>query len=147
MPVAALKNLIKKYNVTMEFAEEKWEEAKKIVKKEYEEGSPKFWGTVMKITKAKLAKHSKKKKKKKKKNESLEMPLFSINESFEVEEFRQKIEQLIYDIEDLILSEMPDKGDTCEFSQKICLINALSEFEHVLNGVEDSDFEEDDDED
>ena len=39
-----------------------------------------------------------------------------------------------------MIDEMPDKGNTCEESQKICLINALKSFDNTINGVEDSDF-------
>lgn len=64
MPVPALKNLAKKHGVKMSTAEKKWEEAKKIVSKEYNEDDSKYWGTVMNITKSKIKKHSKKKSKK-----------------------------------------------------------------------------------
>ena len=76
MPLTQLKNLAKKHGVKMKTAEKKWQEAKDIVSKEYDEDSPKYWGTVMNITKNKLAKHSKKSE-----DLDLEMPLFSVNES------------------------------------------------------------------
>ena len=34
---------------------------------------------------------------------------------------------------------MPDKGDKEEASQKLCLLNALSDLEHCVNGVTDED--------
>ena len=40
----------------------------------------------------------------------------------------------------LEIQAMPDKGDKCEDSQKICLLNALSEFEHCVVGTEKEDF-------
>lgn len=64
MPVAALKNIAKKHGISLKKAEKKWDEAKSIVSKEYSEDSPAYWGTVMKITKNKIKKHSKKKSKK-----------------------------------------------------------------------------------
>jgi hypothetical protein len=64
MPVPALKNLAKKHGVKMSTAEKKWEEAKSIVSKEYSEDDPKYWGTVMNITKSKIKKHAKKRSKK-----------------------------------------------------------------------------------
>lgn len=89
MPVPALKNLAKKHGVRMKTAEKKWQEAKAIVSKEYDEDSPKYWGTVMNITKNKLAKHSKKHE-----ELNLEMPLFSMNEQFE----RTSIQKLVRNI-------------------------------------------------
>lgn len=62
MPVAALKNIAKKHGISLKKAEKKWDEAKAIVSKEYPEDSPAYWGTVMKITKNKIKKHSKKRK-------------------------------------------------------------------------------------
>jgi len=64
MSVVALKNLAKKHGISMKKAEKKWDEAKAIVSKEYSEDDPKYWGTVMNITKSKIKKHSKKKSKK-----------------------------------------------------------------------------------
>lgn len=80
MPVAALKNLAKKHGISTKKAEKKWAEAKAIVSKEYSEDDPKYWGTVMNITKAKIKKHSKKKKKMKKENRIYDFGTF-INES------------------------------------------------------------------
>jgi len=62
MPVAALKNIAKKHGISLKKAEKKWSEAKAIVSKEYSEDNPAYWGTVMKITKNKIKKHSKSKK-------------------------------------------------------------------------------------
>jgi hypothetical protein len=64
MPVKALKNLAKKHGISTKKAEKKWDEAKAIVSKEYSKDDPKYWGTVMNITKSKIKKHSKKKSKK-----------------------------------------------------------------------------------
>jgi hypothetical protein len=61
-------------------------------------------------------------------------------------DFKERVEPLISEIEDVILS-MPDKGDSERESQKICLINSLNNFYYTVNGVEDSDFIDDEDED
>jgi len=37
---------------------------------------------------------------------------------------------------------MPDKGDKCDVSQKICLLNAVNNLEAIINGVTDDDFKE-----
>jgi len=55
-------------------------------------------------------------------------------------EFKNKVEYLISQIEDVI-SEMPYKGDSENESQKIYLTNQLNQFSYAVNGVEDSDFE------
>lgn len=56
--------------------------------------------------------------------------------------FKTKVTKLISEIEDLIL-EMPYKGDSENESQKVLLTRTLSDFYYAVNGVEDSDFEED----
>ena len=62
MPVPALKNLAKKHHTSVKKAEEFWEESKSAADKSYTKDDPAYWGTVMKITKSKLKKHSSKKK-------------------------------------------------------------------------------------
>lgn len=42
----------------------------------------------------------------------------------------------------LLIDTLPDKGDTCSKSQKICLRIALANFERAVNGVENTDFED-----
>jgi len=59
-------------------------------------------------------------------------------------EFKSKVEELIGQIEDVI-SEMPHKGDSETESQKIYLTNQLNQFSYAVNGVEDSDFDVEDD--
>lgn len=63
MPVKALKNLAKKHGMSTKTAEKKWSEAKDAVGNQYSKDNPAYWGTVMKITKAKMKKHGKKSKK------------------------------------------------------------------------------------
>lgn len=62
------------------------------------------------------------------------------------ENFKTRIEALISQIEDII-EEMPQKGDKCEDCQKIYLTQTLNEFSYTVNGVEESDFQEDKDDD
>lgn len=63
-----------------------------------------------------------------------------INRTFsDAQNFNQKATHYINMLSHMI-DEMPDKGDTCEESQKICLTNALKQFQNTVNGVEDSDF-------
>ncbi len=57
-------------------------------------------------------------------------------------DFITKSEDLINSCEDLI-NELPDQGLTCETSQKLCLLNALSSFHRSLGGLEIGDFETD----
>ena len=52
----------------------------------------------------------------------------------ETEKFKKSIMDLVYKIEDII-ETMPDHGDTCETSQKICMRQKLNEFEWTVNGV------------
>ena len=40
--------------------------------------------------------------------------------------------------------KLPDKGDKCCDSQKICLLNALYDVEKNINGLEPEDFIEED---
>ena len=61
MPVPALKKLAKKHKVSLSTAENFWEESKNAAGESYSKDDPAYWGTVMKITKAKLKKHSGKK--------------------------------------------------------------------------------------
>lgn len=79
MPLPALKKIAKKHHTSLSSAEDKWEEAKNIVSKQYSKDDPKYWGTVMNITKAKIKKHSRKRKK----NESI-ITSFDMFESIEI---------------------------------------------------------------
>ena len=55
---------------------------------------------------------------------------------------KKKLTTLVYKLEALI-DEMPDKGDKCSVSQKMCLYQSLSEFESNINGITDEDLKED----
>lgn len=55
-------------------------------------------------------------------------------------EFKSHVEWHLLKIENII-NLLPDKGDKCENSQKICLHNALGEFMKNVNGLEQSDLE------
>ena len=52
----------------------------------------------------------------------------------------ERMKELISEIQKEI-DVMPHTGDTEETSQKMCLMNALNNFEHVVNGIEETDFE------
>ena len=55
------------------------------------------------------------------------------------ETFKKRTEALISKLEDLI-EKMPEKGNSMNDSQKVCLRQALNEFSYTVNGVEESDF-------
>ena len=57
----------------------------------------------------------------------------------ELKEFKDILEKKVSEIEDIILSNMPDKGNTCETSQKVCLMQALNIFNQTINGIEEND--------
>jgi hypothetical protein len=56
--------------------------------------------------------------------------------------FQEKAQEHLDSMQELINTFMPDKGLKEEDSQKICLINALNNLEHYVNGVTNKDFEE-----
>ncbi|MDB4590943.1 DUF4116 domain-containing protein [Flavobacteriaceae bacterium] len=67
---------------------------------------------------------------------------YEIKESITKDEGHLKLQnQLQTHINDInqIINTLPDKGDTCEESQKICLLNTLQQFEHNVNGIEKED--------
>ena len=47
---------------------------------------------------------------------------------------KEKLHSHVEQIEDLI-ELMPHKGDKCSDSQKLCLTQAINEFEHSINGI------------
>lgn len=59
-----------------------------------------------------------------------------------VETLKNKIESLCENMGDLINVNMQDSGLTCEKSQKVCLLNALSSFEQAVAGIDASDMQE-----
>lgn len=59
-----------------------------------------------------------------------------------VDTLKNEITSLCEDISDLISVNMKDKGLTCEQSQRICLINALKNFEQTLAGIDVNDMQE-----
>ncbi len=71
MPTTAIKNLAQKHGISITSAEKKWDEAKEIANKEYDDNDPAYWGTVMNITKSKIKKQAKKSKKKLKKESKI----------------------------------------------------------------------------
>ena len=55
--------------------------------------------------------------------------------------FKEKMFELMRPLDEVVLA-MPDKGDKCCDSQKICLIGAINNLEAIVNGVTDEDFKE-----
>ena len=51
---------------------------------------------------------------------------------------KAKIQFLIEELGSII-NDFPNKGDTCEASQKVCLANALQEFNNKVNGLSEYD--------
>lgn len=60
-------------------------------------------------------------------------------------QFKQKAQDLISQFEDLLQS-MPQKGNTSSECQNITIQIALNKLDSCINGVEDSDFDDDDSE-
>ena len=60
--------------------------------------------------------------------------------------FQEQLQEHLDSMQKLVNASMPDKGLKEEDSQKVCLINALNNVEHYVNGVTNKDFEEEDDE-
>ena len=60
------------------------------------------------------------------------------------ETFVKRVENLVSKIADII-EKMPDRGNSSNESQKVCLQQALNEFSYTINGIEDSDFEKEKD--
>lgn len=56
----------------------------------------------------------------------------------DLQDFKEQLEFHISEIEDLIHS-LPDKGNSEEESQKVCLQNRLNDLYYTVNGVEQSD--------
>ncbi len=61
------------------------------------------------------------------------------------ENFKDRAVILLEQLEELV-NEMPFRGNSEEESQKVCLANAIHKLHSVVNGVEDSDFDGDEDE-
>jgi len=53
--------------------------------------------------------------------------------------FQDKTAYLIQRLTELVQERMEDTGDTCETSQKICVITAVNNLEATINGVEQRD--------
>lgn len=55
-----------------------------------------------------------------------------------------ELEKMAYAMEDYVEKALPYKGDVCEDSQKVCLLNAIGELQNNINGLEESDLIDDD---
>jgi len=60
----------------------------------------------------------------------------------ELTEFTEKTESIINRFQQLI-DELPQKGDTSEDSQKVCLQQRLNELQYAVNGTRESDLKAD----
>lgn len=56
----------------------------------------------------------------------------------ELKLLKEKLHSHVEQIDDL-LEEMPDKGNKCSDSQRVCLQNAINSFEHNINGITEED--------
>jgi len=54
--------------------------------------------------------------------------------------FENKMEENIKDMKHTIENTMVENGLKCSQSQKICLLQAINDLEHNINGVELNDF-------
>lgn len=57
-------------------------------------------------------------------------------------EFTKDVEEHIDAINDIVESRMRNTGDVCADSQKVCVLNALSELQSNINGVYPEDLNE-----
>lgn len=57
-----------------------------------------------------------------------------------MEEYKNQMENLLDEMKSLT-DQLPHKGDKCEDSQKMCLLQAIFEVSVCLNGLEPSDLE------
>lgn len=60
-----------------------------------------------------------------------------------INEYKELVESLLEQILELTETYLPYKGDTCEFSQKVCIVNAIAEVNYCINSLEDKDFIDD----
>jgi hypothetical protein len=126
MPVPALKNIAKKHGISISSAEKKWDEAKNIVSKQYDKDSPAYWGTVMKIIKAKIKKHGKKSKKSKKESRIYDFQTFLNEGRKEKLEINKEIkkknrEEQLKSGADLRTKVIPDKKKQYKRNKKVDL--------------------------
>jgi len=69
----------------------------------------------------------------------------------QLKEYQAKYEKYKKEVEELLdrvfylTEDMPYQGDTCETSQRVCLLNAIGKVQSNVNGLEVSDFFEDED--
>jgi len=60
----------------------------------------------------------------------------------ECKHFKAKAQYMYEELYNFVNKSMPYKGDTAETSQKLCLLDHLSNFEHCINGTTPEDFKE-----
>ena len=62
-----------------------------------------------------------------------------IKTQMKAEPFKNLLREKLEEIENLIYNNIDNDGNTCETSQRICVINALKELDAAINGIEDND--------
>ena len=57
----------------------------------------------------------------------------------QVDKFKTMISTRLEQVETIILRYMPDKGNACYESQKVCVLQGLNEMYALINGIEEED--------
>ena len=57
--------------------------------------------------------------------------------------FKSAIQEMLEVIGDYVKQYMPEKGNTCEWCQRHCIIQSLNEVHYMVNGIDLKDFKED----
>lgn len=52
-----------------------------------------------------------------------------------VEELKSELESDVERMRDKVAAAMPDRGDVCADSQKVCVINALNALQRTVSGI------------
>ena len=66
------------------------------------------------------------------------------DEKESAKDIAEQLDELADEMYSIVHRKMPEKGDECEDSQRICLLNALDELSSLINGISEKDFETDD---
>ena len=59
---------------------------------------------------------------------------------------QEQANEMLDTLRDMIEETLPFKGDTCQESQKVCLLEAINKVEKCLNGLEEEDLNTDEQE-
>lgn len=52
---------------------------------------------------------------------------------------QEQIESRLVEIEEIVNSSLANDGDTCETSQRICVLQALNKLRQAVNGIQEQD--------